>query len=186
MSDCKIDMLSEWKNTFSEIYNPNQVHNDKFDNIFYQNILSELPREENKQGPPEIEWLLNSQIQLAKVIEQINRTKKSPGLDKIPNDVLKNSDVAYAIFMLLKHCFNDGQMPSIWLRAVICPIPKGADKDPCCPKSYRGISLLSSICKIYTGILNNRIGKYFSVENIICDEQFGFQKASLVKSMCII
>ena len=78
--------------------------------------------------------------------------------------------------MLLKHCFSNDQMPGIWLRAIICPIPKGAEKDPCCPKSYRGISLLSSICKIYTGILNNRIGKYLEAEKIICPEQYGFQR----------
>ena len=140
-----------------------------FDNTFYQKTLSQLQSEECKQFPSHFEPTLNSKIEMAEVIQQINRTKtkKSPGLDKIHNNVLKNSDVAYAIFVLLKHCFSDGQMQGIWLRAII---PKGAEKDPCCPKSYRGINLLSSICKIYTGILNNIIGKYLEAEKIICPE----------------
>ena len=172
------DVLSEWKNTFSNMCNPNQSHSEKFDNAFYQNTLSQLQSEVGNQSPSDFKPTLNSEIELTEVIQQINRakTKKSPGLDKIPNDVLKNSDFAYGIFMLLKHCFSNGQMPGIWLRAIICPIQKGAKKDPCCPKLYRGISLLSSICKIYTGILNNRITKYLEAEKIICPEQYGFQR----------
>ena len=122
--------------------------------------------------------MLNSHIDLNEVVQQIRKlkTKKSPGLDRIPNEILKNDDVVYAIYVFLRHCFDNGQMPGLWLRAIICPIPKGAEKDPCCPISYRGISLLSSICKLYTGILNNRIAKYLESEQIICPEQFGFQK----------
>ena len=38
------DVLSKWKNTFSNIYNPNQSHSEKFYNAFYQNTLSQLQR----------------------------------------------------------------------------------------------------------------------------------------------
>ena len=80
--------------------------------------------------------LLNSDIDLTEVIQQSNRAKnkKSPGLDQIPNEILKNDDVVYTIFKLLNYCFINGHMPQIWLKAIISPIPKGAEKDPCFPK----------------------------------------------------
>ena len=69
------DVLSEWKNAFSNIYNPNQSHSEKFDNAFYQNTLSQLQSEECKQSPSEFEPTLNSEIELTEVIQQINRAK---------------------------------------------------------------------------------------------------------------
>ena len=41
------------------------------------------------------------------------------------------------------------------------PIPKGSDKDPYFPLSNHGISLLSCICKVDTGVINARIKNYF-------------------------
>ena len=67
-------------------------------------------------------------------------------------------------------------MPTVWLRAIITPIPKGATVDPCIPLNYRGISLLSSVAKTYSGILNNRLVKYLNETNFLADEQNGFRK----------
>ena len=80
--------------------------------------------------------------------------------------------------MLLKHCLNFGQMPGIWLRAIICPIPKVVEKDPCCLKSCRGISLLSSILKFYSVFVITELENIFT-EKIICPKQFGFQRGKL-------
>ena len=69
------DVLSECKNTFSNMYNPNQSHSEKFNNAFYQNTFSRLQSEECKQSPSDFEPTLNSEIELAEVIRQINRAK---------------------------------------------------------------------------------------------------------------
>ena len=61
------------------------------------------------------------------------------------------------------------------IKVVICPIPKGSDKNPYLPLSYRGISLLSCIGKIYSGILSRRIVKYLEDLDILSDEQNGFR-----------
>ena len=69
--------------------------------------------------------------------------------------------------------------PSLWLRGVIVPIPKGADKDPCVPLNYRGITLLSCVYKVYSSVLNNRLVKYFDLVDAFVDEQNGFNNISL-------
>ncbi len=67
-------------------------------------------------------------------------------------------------------------MPSIWVKAIINPIPKGAGKDPFVPLNYRGISLLSCMSKTFTSLLNERIVKYCDDLGILADEQNGFRK----------
>ena len=58
----------------------------------------------------------------------------------------------------------------------ILPIPKSSKKDPYVPLNYRGLSLLSCVAKLYSGILNNRINMYCDMLDIIVDEQNGFRK----------
>ena len=69
-----------------------------------------------------------------------------------------------------------GSRPQYGKKTIINPIPKGASKDPYLPMSYRGISLLSCISKIYSGVLNNRITDYFENVDVFVDEQNGFRK----------
>ena len=37
------------------------------------------------------------------------------------------------------------ETPSVWLQAIIAPIPKGGNKDPFIPTNYIGIRLLSVV-----------------------------------------
>ncbi len=67
-------------------------------------------------------------------------------------------------------------LPSVWLKAVINPIPKGANKDPLVPLNYKGISLLSYIGKVFSGIINYRIVIYCERNGIYEDEQNGFRR----------
>ena len=64
----------------------------------------------------------------------------------------------------------------MWAGALIKPIPKSRDKDPCVPLNYSGISLLCTISKVYSPVLNNRINKYFNMLNLLSDYQKGFRK----------
>ena len=64
----------------------------------------------------------------------------------------------------------------MWSKSIIKPIPKNSQNDPRIPLNYRGISLISTICKLYTNILNKRLISYLDSNNIIEDEQNGFRK----------
>ena len=55
-------------------------------------------------------------------------------------------------------------------------VPKLASSDSRDPLNYRGISLNSSMCKMFSSILNKRLSKWSEVNNIITDCQNGFRK----------
>ena len=55
------------------------------------------------------------------------------------------------------------------------PIPKKG-KDPRIPLNNRTISLISTIAKIFSNILNNRIMNYLENNNLLVDEQNGFRR----------
>ena len=170
-------MLHKWKSDFSLMYNFNS-ENSKFDDEFYKRVCDELYEKENISESNSLNLTLNKDILYSEVVKQVRKAKrnKAPGLDGILNEVLKNNDVIFALFKMFKYCFHNHCLPSIWLKAVIHPIPKGAEKDPYLPLSYRGISLLATTCKIYTGILNARIINYLNSRKLICDEQYGFRE----------
>jgi len=121
---------------------------------------------------------LNSNININEVNKAINKFKnnKSPGYDMIQNEVLKNISIRTLICKVLNLCFLSGIVPSLWLKGVIVPIPKGSNKDPNVPLNYRGICLLSCFAKLYSSVLNMRITTFCEEEDILVDEQNGFRK----------
>ena len=122
---------------------------------------------------------LNSDISLQEVVRVVNRSKrnKAVSLDKIPYEILKNDHAINMLHKLFQLCFSSGRVPSQWGKAIIKPIPKSSLSDPRVPLNYRGISLLSNISKLFSGILNDRLTKYLDSEKILVDEQNGFRKA---------
>lgn len=101
---------------------------------------------------------------------------KSPGLDNVINEFIKYSKCE--VFIVLKNLFNvllkTGLIPSIWCKGIICPIykKKGSSKEP---SNYRGITLLSCICKIFTSCINTRLSLFLTWNKSIGEEQAGFR-----------
>jgi hypothetical protein len=122
---------------------------------------------------------LNANITYDEVNMIVKRLKncKAVGIDKIPNEVLKNDSIIIILCQLLNLCFKTSLVPSCWLSAIINPIPKSALNDEFVPLNYRGISLLSTISKVYSAVLNHRLVTYIESLNLIGDEQTGFRKS---------
>ena len=113
------------------------------------------------------------------VNEQLKKLKinKSPGIDQITNELLKHS--APHVIQIITKWFNiilsSGIVRTSWTIGIIKPLYKGkGSKDN--PDSYRGITLLSCLGKLFTSILNNRILNYVSYIGLIWDEQAGFRR----------
>ena len=168
-------VLSTWKNDFQQLYNPNI---ENVDQSFITEIEIEKARLEkeinNNEGSQ-----LNVPISISEVQKAIRLCKnnKAPGVDCIPNEVIKHPNIEKLLHQVYCYCFENGIVPKLWLRSLIKPIPKGADKNPFLPLSYRGISLISCIGKVYSSILNSRLSVYLEENNILVDEQNGFRKS---------
>ena len=83
----------------------------------------------------------------------------------------------FRFFMLcFVMCFNKGIAPSLWSKTIINPIPNSASLDKRDPLSCRGISLASSMFKVYCHILKSRLSKWAEANTKVADEQNGFRK----------
>ena len=178
------EVLEKWKRDFSKLYN--QGIASDFDDDF-MNEAMEMKRqlenmddaERNNDYDIENEDIMNGDITLEEVRKAISKAKnrKSPGIDGLPNEVYKNEQSLKLIHGLFSFCYRNSLVPSIWQKSVVKPIPKSDMADPRSPLCYRGISLASTLSKLYTGILNTRLTTFIDNNVILEDEQNGFRKA---------
>lgn len=106
------------------------------------------------------------------------KIKKAPGFDLITAQVLKNLPKKAVKFLqlLMNAAIKLTHIPSIWKVAEIIMIPKPG-KPPNDVKSYRPISLLPIISKLFESIIQKRIQIYIERFKVIPNHQFGFRKS---------
>ena len=104
------------------------------------------------------------------------KNNKSAGFDSIINEMLKHSQVY--LLKCFKKLFNKvlgtGKFPELWAKGFIVPIYKNGPKDD--PNNYRGITIGSSVGKLFSKILNTRLVNFITKQQIIGPEQIGFCK----------
>ncbi len=105
------------------------------------------------------------------------KNSTSPGFDCIPVEVLHNSTVMECLLHLYNKCFDTSLVPHIWQKGIITPIPKDSTKDQRVPLNYCGITLASSVYKIYCSILNQRLNQWAEANGLVKDEQNVFRKS---------
>lgn len=101
--------------------------------------------------------------------------KKSCGHDGIPNTVLRklSTTCISKLATLFNQTFNIGYFPKTWKVAIVVPILKPT-KPASEATSYRPISLLPCLSKIYERALKHEIDIFCEDRNIIPNDQFGF------------
>ena len=126
--------------------------------------------------PPVGEHIRPTSIDEVQDIIKGLKPKKAPESDRVTNKILKILPVhllalLVAIFnTLLKEC----SFPNQWKEAIVIGIHK-PNKPRTSPSSYRPISLLSTMGKIYERILLTRLQAAVAAKDIIPHEQFGFR-----------
>ena len=121
---------------------------------------------------------LNSNVTIDEVACVIQKSKSGSacGYDELPYEVLKSPVIIACLQQLFQYVFDSGVIPSVWRRAIVCPILKDLSSDRRDPMNYRGISLLTCINKLYTSLLNTRLTGYLETNDMLADEQNGFRK----------
>ena len=94
----------------------------------------------------------------------------------MPTECLQNKTVIIFLTVLYNKCFISGMVPAIWKKNIIVPISKGSATVKTEPKTYRGLHLIPSICKVYCDLLKNRLTKWSNATEQLVDEQNGFRQ----------
>ncbi len=169
-------VLERWKSDFEKLYNCNQ---NCFDDDFKrEKVLLKESWERAMLDPLYIEnKILNKNFSIMEVKHMVlkAKNKKAVGLDKVPNEMFKNDPMISVLLEFFQACFDSSLIPDLWRQSLIFPIPKDPKKDKRIPLNYRGISLLSTISKLYTAILNKRILDFAELSGVLADEQNGFR-----------
>ncbi|VDI51031.1 Hypothetical predicted protein [Mytilus galloprovincialis] len=100
---------------------------------------------------------------------------KATGIDNLPNEFLKSEKLIHVLLELFNVCFSNGIVPDAWCQSIICPLLKKG-KDYRDPLSYRCISLMSTVAKVFSQILNGRLMKYLENNKLLSEEQNGFRR----------
>ena len=121
---------------------------------------------------------LNLPISLEEIKKGVRQLRNgaSAGPDLFLNEFLKNGTNGLITYLhnLFNKIFEIGYFPERWAEGHIIPIFKKGDKNEA--SNYRGITLLSTIGKLFTRILNNRLNDWSEEYNIYVEAQAGFRK----------
>ena len=104
------------------------------------------------------------------------KCNKAVGIDDLPAEILKCDNLLDTLLALFNKCFATGIIPTAWKQGIINPIPKSTTADRRDPLNYRGITLTSSVYKLYCIILNNRLSTWENENSVIADYQNTFRK----------
>jgi hypothetical protein len=112
------------------------------------------------------------------VEDAVSRLKvhKNEGASELSTDHIINAN--HECFSLISSLFTaitvHGNVPDVFRRSTIVPIPKGHNVNKSDSTNYRGIALSSVFGKILDNIILNR----YQVQLMSCDRQFGFKPKS--------
>jgi len=147
-------------------------------NMKSQNPLPTIPLD---QLPADkIEPSLNFQIEERETLTAIRNLKngKASGPDGICNEMIKYGQHIFSkpLTKIFNAILDSGSYPTTWAQGHISPIHKTGN--PLDANNYRGITIGSCVAKVFNTILNKRLDKYLSDNDIIHETQIAFQKNS--------
>ena len=121
---------------------------------------------------------LNIPIAYSEVLLAVKQLKNGAGAgpDLLLNEFYKKGTniLTNYIHSLFNKIFELGYFPDKWSEGFIVPIFKKGDKNE--PSNYRGITLLSTLGKLFTRVLNNRLNEWAEKYRIYCEAQAGFRQ----------
>ena len=104
---------------------------------------------------------------------------KAPGKDNVYNIILKKA-IGTGFYKLLARAFTIslklGFIPHVWKIAVLCMLIK-PDKLSSQTTSYRPISLLGTIMKLFERVIEKRLRKHLEDNGFFSKYQSGFRKS---------
>ena len=161
-------------NCFIDSYE--QVSNIMIPNNRKLQVHDEIKNYQTDQDPPNY---MNCPFNTKEFEEALKtlKDKKSPGPDKITNEMLEHlgTKAKSKLLGIFNNSWKTGHIPQSWREADMVPIQKKG-KDRANTDSYRPISLTSCAGKLMERMINTRLVWHLEKNNIITPEQAGFRQ----------
>ena len=176
-----VDVLKKhWDNVFQpHPYHPDdEEHINLIENWVIQNRARLAPLHLIDLDILNADSPFTAPITLAEVKDHIAKLKKrAPGGSRISREAVRRlpNSVLRAVVKLYNASLATGYFPRALKTAAIVLILKPG-KDPTDPASYRPISLLEILGKIFEGIMNTRLRDHLEDNNLLPAMQFGFRQ----------
>ena len=163
--------LSVFEHYFKAINNPEDpfyapdedilFFNERYENNEFEIIFEELN-------------ISFTQDEILKAIGQL-KTNKSSGPDMLINEFFMygKNILAPTLVNLFNLIFEKGHFPETWSEGYVIPLHKKGSINEA--ENYRGITLLSTIGKLFTRVLNNRLGEWAEMYGVLIEAQAGFR-----------
>lgn len=124
---------------------------------------------------------------LVEITSIINSLKLSAatGFDDISARFVKtfSEKLSPILVRFINHAFTTGIFPEYLKSATVIPILKNGSATNC--NNYRPISVLPCFSKIFEKVIKQRLTHFLKNNNILHDEQFGFEKFSNTTAACL-
>lgn len=124
-----------------------------------------------------IQWMdAPFQPEEIKLVLKITKDKKAPGIDRIPYEFYKYGGEKFELEInsVLNSIYQSECIPESFKESIMFPLFKKGDNR--LVENYRGLSFLNTLCKIFTGVLLQRINKWIEDNKILHESQAGFRK----------
>ena len=115
-----------------------------------------------------------SHVDILKAIKQL-KTNKSGGPDKLINEMFIHSKnvLVPTLCNLFNKLFEIGKFPDDWFEGYVIPLHKKGNANEV--ENYRGITLLSTLGKLFTRVINNRLNEWAENYSVLIEAQAGFR-----------
>ena len=161
-------------------YDPNHDLNTETEarNFLSAHKVVFKPLEQAKQETEDKHYMLReiNVLEITKTLQKC-RNRSAPGEDQISYLILKNLDRENLsnIALIYNSCLKTGYFPNAWKQAKVVMLPKPG-KDLTKPTSYRPISLLPAMGKIFERIVASRLSAFLEKVDYFDENQAGFRR----------
>ena len=160
------DIADIFATKYSDLYNSVGYNKDKMSSIISSvesNLSDECYNEHALVTPNEV----------LSAVKQLKSGKKDGYKGLFSDHIIKGTPTLYSILSkLFTTMLVHGHTPTEMRKATLISIPKDYSKPLSNSDNFRGISLLSMMCKLYDNILLTRYNNYLSTS----DYQFAYKK----------
>ena len=164
------DVLKVWKNHFHKIGTP--VEDPRYDPIHFEQV-NEFVRQ--KRCEKDGDQFSNDKFTVNEVMKSIKELNKgkAPGPDLVTTEHLVYAGIR--VMNILTRIYNlmlDYEfIPKVFRRGTQVPLYKGKNSCSLKPTNYRGITLLSTLNKVYEIVLWKRMETWWTSNKKICELQ---------------